>query len=124
MNASREDRVLVIDEPDGRDRLELGLEMAGYRVDVADDGEAGLITAAARTPAAAIIDLNVPIIDGYALATSLRDVFGEHIRLIAVTSRDEPEYRARSLAAGFDTLLVKPVSANRAHQTLRRLLAH
>ena len=124
MNANREDRVLVVDEPDGRDLLELGLEMAGYQVDVADDGEAGLITAGARTPAAAIIDLDVPIIDGCSLAKSLRGVFGEHIRLIAVTSREEPEDRVRSRAAGFDTLLVKPVSPNRAHQTLRQLLAH
>ena len=124
MNANREDRVLVVDEPDGRDLLELGLEMAGYQVDVADDGEAGLIVAAARKPAAAIIDLGVPIIDGWLLAESLRYVFGEHIRLIAVTSREEPEDRARSRAAGFDTLLVKPVSPNRAYQTLRQLLAH
>ena len=116
--------MLVVDGPDGRDLLELGLEMAGYQVDVADDGEAGLITAGTRTPAAAIIDLDVPIIDGCSLAKSLRDVFGERIRLIAVTSREEPEDRARSRAAGFDTLLVKPVSPNRAHQTLRRLLAH
>ena len=117
-------RVLVIEGPKGRDKLTLGLEMAGYQVDVADDGEAGLITAGTRTPAAAIIDLDVSIIDGCSLAKSLRDVFGDRIRLIAVTSREEPQDRARSRAAGFDTLLVKPVSPNRAHQTLRRLLAH
>ncbi len=123
-SASNGGRVLVIDEPGERDLLELALEMAGYQVDVADDGEAGLIIAAARTPVAAIIDLRVPIIDGWLLAESLRGVFGEHIRLIAVTSRDEPDERERSLTAGFDTHLVKPVSPNRATQTLRRLLAH
>ena len=109
---------------DGRDKLTQGLEMAGYQVDVADDGEAGLIVAAARTPAAAIIDLSVPIIDGWLLAESLRYVFGQHIRLIALTSRDEPEEHERSRAAGFDAHLMKPVSPNRAHQTLRQLLAH
>ena len=117
-------RVLVVEESDERDWLTLGLEMAGYQVDVADDGEAGLIVAAARTPAAAIIDLSVPIIDGWLLAESLRYVFGERIRLIALTSRDEPEEHERSRAAGFDTHLLKPVSPNRAHQTLRQLLAH
>ena len=117
-------RVLVIEGPKGRDRLTQGLEMAGYQVDVADDGEAALIVAAARTPAAAIIDLNVPIIDGWLLAESLRFVFGDRIRLIALTSRDEPEEHARSRAAGFDTHLVKPVSPTRAHRTLRQLLAH
>jgi DNA-binding response OmpR family regulator len=117
-------RVLVVEEPDGRDMLELGLATAGYQVDVADDGEAALITAAARPPAAAIIDLSVPIIDAWSLAESLRYVFRDHIRLIAVTNRDELEERERSRAAGFDAHLVKPVSPNRAHQTLRQLLAH
>ena len=115
--------MLVVHESDGRDMLELGLAMAGYQVDVADDGEAGLITAAARTPAAAIIDLGVPIIDGWALAESLRSVFGAQIRLIAVTRRDEPEERERSRAAGFDTHMVRPVSPNRVNQALRQLLA-
>jgi DNA-binding response OmpR family regulator len=122
--ASHGDRVLVVDEPGDRDLLELGLEMAGYQVDVADDGEAGLIIAAARPPVAAIIDLRVPIIDGWLLAESLRGVFGEHMRLIAVTSRDERDERERSLTAGFDRHLVKPVSPNCVHQTLRQLLAH
>jgi CheY-like chemotaxis protein len=70
----------VVDEPGERDVLTLGLEMAGYQVDLADDGEAGLIIAAARAPVAAIIDLRVPIIDGWLLAESLRGVFGEQIR--------------------------------------------
>ena len=82
MNTGSEDRVLVVEEADGRDRLMLGLEMAGYQVDVADDGEEGLIVAGARTPAAAVIDLSVPIIDGCSLAEALRQVFGEQIRLI------------------------------------------
>lgn len=124
MNASSGDRVLVVEEPDGRDTLTLGLEMAGYQVDLADDGEAGLIVAAARTPAAAIIDLGVSNIDGWSLAEALRYVFGEQIRLIAVTSRDDPEDRERSRDAGFDTHLVKPVSPNQVNQTLRQLLAH
>ena len=123
-SAIRGDRVLVVDEPGERDLLELALEMAGYQVDVADDGEAGLIIAATRTPAAAIIDLGVPIIDGWLLGESMRGVFGKHIRLIAVTSRDEPDGREQSLTAGFDTHLVKPVSPNRVTQTLRQLLAH
>jgi DNA-binding response OmpR family regulator len=124
MNTGSEDRVLVVEEPDGRETLKLGLEMAGYPVDLAGDGEVGLLVAAARTPAAAIIDLRVPIIDGWSLAESLRCVFVEAIRLIAVTSRDEPVERERSRAAGFDRYLVKPVSPNQVAQTLRQMLAH
>jgi two-component system CheB/CheR fusion protein len=124
MNAISEDRVLIVEEPDGREVLKLGLEMAGYRVDLADDGEAGLLVAAAHAPDAAIIDLSVPVIDGWSLAALLRDMVGEQIRLVAVTSRDAPEERERSRAAGFDTQLVRPVSPNQVTQTLRQLLAH
>jgi DNA-binding response OmpR family regulator len=49
-SASRSDRVLVVDEPGNVTSLELALEMAGYQVDVADDGEAGLIIAAHADP--------------------------------------------------------------------------
>jgi CheY-like chemotaxis protein len=113
-----------VEDPDGRDILQLGLEMAGYQVDVADDGEEGLIVAAARTPAAAVIDLGVQIIDGWSLAEALRDVFGGQIRLIALTSRAEPPAHEWSQVTGFDMHLVKPVSPNRLSQTLRQLLAH
>ena len=88
MNTGSEDRVLVVEEPDGRETLKLGLEMAGYRVDLADDGEAGLLVAAARTPAVAIIDLKVPIIDGWSLAEALRCMLGK-----AITSRRRNESR-------------------------------
>jgi DNA-binding response OmpR family regulator len=124
MNTGSDDRVLVVEEPDGRETLKLGLEMAGYRVDLADDGEAGLLVAAARTPAAAIIDLEVPIIDGWSLAEALRCMLGKAITLVAVTSRDEPDERERSRTAGFDKHLVKPVSPNQVHQTLRQMFAH
>ena len=124
MHASDRNRVLVVENPGVRDLLTLGLEMAGYQVDVADDGEAGLITAAARPPAAAIIDLGVPVIDGWSLAEALRSVFGTQILLIALASLGEPEERERSRAAGFDTHLVRPVSPNWVNQALRQLLAH
>ena len=124
MNTGSEDRVLVVEEPDGRETLKLGLEMAGYRVDLADDGEAGLLVAAARTPAAAIIDLKAPIVDGWSLAEALRCMLGKAITLVAVTSRDEPIERERIRIAGFDKHLVKPVSPNQVHQTLRQMFAH
>jgi DNA-binding response OmpR family regulator len=124
MNTISEERVLIVEEPDGREVLKLELEMAGYQVDLADDGEAGLLAAAARAPDAAIIDLSVPVIDGCSLAAVLRNMVGEQIRLVAVTSRDEPEEHERTRVAGFDTQLVRPVSPNQVKQTLRELLAH
>jgi two-component system CheB/CheR fusion protein len=113
--------VLVVEEADGRDVLKARLEMAGYHVDLADDGEAGLLTAAARAPAAALIDVDVPIVNGWSLAETLRQVFDHEIRLIAMAGQDVPA--EWSFDAGFDTHLVKPVSPNRVRHTLRQLLS-
>ena len=77
------------------------LEHAGFEVDVASEGESALMIAAARAPAVMIVD----------------------IRLIALTSRDDPQDRARSIAAGFDVHLVKPVHPAAVEQTIRALLA-
>ena len=102
----------------------LGLEMAGYQVDVADDGEAGLIVAGARPPDAAIIDLSVPIIDGWSLAESLRYVFGDHIRLIAVTRSGRPRRARAQPRRGIRYVPGQARIAQPAHQTLRQLRAH
>jgi CheY-like chemotaxis protein len=59
-----------------------------------------LARGAARTPAVAIIDLKVPIIDGWSLAEALRCMLGKTITLVALTSRDEPDERERSGGRG------------------------
>ena len=117
-------RVLVVEElPDDRDMLRFALEHAGYQVDIADNEETGLLTAAARSPAAVVIDINPPALDGCSFARLLRQVFGQRVRLIALTSHGDPEDRERSRFAGFDTHLVKPVSPNRLQEELRQLLS-
>ena len=115
-------RVLLVEQPDGRDMLKIGLEAAGYEVDLADDAEMALSTAAVRAPAVVVIEIALPRIDGWELARRLRTLFGSRIRLIALTSRGAPEDHARSLAAGFDVHLVKPVPQATVEQTIRALL--
>ena len=117
------ERVLLVEQPDGRDMLKIGLEAAGFEVDLADDAEMALSTATARAPAVVVIEIDLPRIDGWELARQLRRLFGSRIRLIALTSRGDPEDHARSTAAGFDVHLVKPVPQSTVAQTIRALLA-
>jgi CheY-like chemotaxis protein len=77
-----------------------------------------------RVPRTPPLLISVPVIDGWSLAGVLCGVVGEQLRLVAVTTRDEPEEQERSRAAGFDTQLVRPVSPNQVKQTLRQLLAY
>ena len=117
------ERVLLVEQPDGRDMLKIGLEAAGFEVDLADDAETALSIATVRAPAVVIIEITLPGMHGWELARRLRQIFGSRIRLIALTSRGDPEDHARSTAAGFDVHLVKPVPPSALEQTIRALLA-
>ena len=64
----------------------------------------------AHPPAIAIIDIGIPGLNGWEVAKRLREAFGPRIGLIALTSLQSPDDRARSLRAGFDVHLVKPAT--------------
>ena len=54
------ERILLVEQPDGREMLKMALEHAGFEVDMASDGESAMETAAARAPAVIIVDVNLP----------------------------------------------------------------
>jgi CheY-like chemotaxis protein len=71
-----------------------------------------MIVAASFAPDAAIVDIGLPDIDGYELATRLRGMRdGARLLLVALTGYGQATDRAKSVLAGFDTHLVKPVGA-------------
>jgi len=104
-------RILVVD-----DNTDAALVMAdwlsavGYTTRVAHDGPSALRLAEELVPDVAVVDIGLPVMDGYELARRLREVPAlEHIHLIAVTGYGQSEDRQRSREAGFDVHLVKPV---------------
>jgi signal transduction histidine kinase/ActR/RegA family two-component response regulator len=112
-------RILVIeDDRDNRDMLRTSLELAGHRVDVAEDGVSGVDRARAMRPDIALIDIGLPGIDGYEVAQRIRRELGLAIRLIALTGYGQPQDRHRGAEAGFDAYLVKPVFADQLARAL------
>ncbi len=111
--------LIVEDNRDGRESLALLLGMLGHRVDVAEDGPRGLDAALALRPEVALIDIGLPKLDGYEVASRVRAGLGEGVLLVALTGHGQPEDRQRAVAAGFDAHLVKPVEL----EELQRLLA-
>ena len=104
-------RVLVVeDHPDGREILRTLLELMGYDVEVASDGEEGVARALARPPDVALVDIGLPLLDGYEVAKKLRACFGHRVFLIAQTGYGQPQDRVRAFESGFDAHLVKPLS--------------
>ena len=103
-------RVLVVD--DNRDAAELlgeTLKACGHLVKVAYDGAQALVLAATFRPDTAVLDIGLPLMDGYQLARRLRLLPGlAGLRLVALSGYGQQEDKARSMDAGFDVHLVKP----------------
>ncbi len=115
-----EGHVLVVDDDRGAaNTLALLLSSSGHAVEMAHDGEHGLKMAIAHRPKAALLDLKLPGMDGYALARRLRERFGRDLKLIALTGLDDPTDRARAKEAGFDHHLVKPLDVDELKSLLR-----
>ena len=103
-------RILVVDDNvDAAESIAEVLELLGNQVRVAHDGIEALRLAQESTPDLALLDIGLPVIDGYELAQRLR---AEHpaIRLVAVSGYGQDSDRAAALRAGFSRHLVKPVS--------------
>ena len=113
-------RVLIVeDNPDGREMLRLLLELYGYQVEEAADGRQAVEKALAWRPEAAVVDIGLPGLDGYAVARRLRAALGGRVRLVALTAYGGPEGRLRASLAGFDHHLTKPADVGELLRLLR-----
>jgi CheY-like chemotaxis protein len=110
--APRSERVVVVD--DNRDAAELIGEMlsaVGHEVSVAHDALQALSLIARVKPTVMVLDIGLPVMDGYELASRIREEFGKNSpRLIAVTGYGLDQDKARSRDVGIETHLVKPVN--------------
>jgi signal transduction histidine kinase len=113
-------RVLVVDDnEDAAELMAASLTRWGYTVEVAHDASQALAVVGELAPSAAVLDIGLPVMDGYELARRLREMPAHAgMILIAVTGYGQASDRARALDAGFDRHLVKPVSAARIREIL------
>lgn len=115
--------LVVEDEPAIADVLRLNLAKAGFGVHLAADGEAGLAAVAALKPAAVILDVGLPGIDGIEVCRRLRAA-ADWTPVLFVTARDDETDRIIGLELGADDYITKPFSPRevvaRVSSVLRR----
>lgn len=99
------------------------LESLGYAMLEASDGETGLVTAAAQRPHLVLLDMDLPDMDGWAVARHIKsDPRLRHLPVVALTGNARPDDRDRCLMAGCDGYLSKPVSRMELHDMIRHFL--
>jgi CheY-like chemotaxis protein len=103
-------RVLVVDDNEDAAMLvaEL-LRMRGHAVEVANGGPQGLEAACSTIPDVVVLDIGMPLMDGYQVALALRHSPSTcKVRLVALTAWGDADSRQRAIKSGFDLHLVKP----------------
>ena len=118
-------RILVVDDNVDAARMTAdALEAIGHDTQVAFDGPAAIEMADDFRPDVALLDLGLPLMDGYELAQLLRArAAGKGPLLVAVTGYGQASDHERTSAAGFDAHVVKPVDFTQLSDLLDRLLA-
>lgn len=112
--------LLVEDNLDVREMFKLTLELEGHEVYEAPDGATAVRMAATLNPDVVLVDVGLPVLDGYEVARQIRALAsGKTTRLIALTGRGLPEDLQKSQAAGFDLHLTKPVEDARLTAVLQ-----
>ncbi len=112
--------VLIDDNADANISLQLFLQLVGHEVTVASDAASGLALVRAVRPHVVVCDIGLPDLDGYAVAEKVREEMRDVMpMMVALTGYGTENDRARSVAAGFDHHLVKPLNP----ATLQLLIA-
>jgi signal transduction histidine kinase/CheY-like chemotaxis protein len=115
------DLIVADDNADALQSLAMLLELEGHTVRVANDGLAALSLAQQEMPDMMLLDIGMPGLNGYEVASKVRGLDGgEGVMLVALTGWGQPADRARASEAGFDHHLTKPID----YDELAELLTH
>jgi CheY-like chemotaxis protein len=115
--------MVVDDEEDIRYMMRVLLEEDGYRVLEAENGQRALEIAQSVYPDLILMDLSMPVLDGFAATRRLRELskLGD-VPIIAITAHDTPEHRTNASAAGINEYLTKPVDFVKLDKLLDQFL--
>jgi two-component system cell cycle response regulator DivK len=116
--------LLVEDHQEIWDFLSRRLKRRGYEVAIAQDGQEGLEKARSDKPDLMLLDMNLPVMDGWTVAQTLKaDDATKEIRIIALTAHAMSGDREKALAAGCDDYHAKPIDFSQLLNQIEAVLA-
>ena len=115
--------MVVEDFEDNRFMMRRLLEMSGYRVVEAINGEQAIEVAVRERPHLILMDLSLPMLDGLAATRRIRQHQDmRNVPIIAVSAHDTSDFHADALAAGCNDYVTKPIDFDQLEALLKRLL--
>jgi len=115
--------LLVEDTEDNRFMMRRLLEMSGYAVIEATNGEEAVPLAESERPQLILMDLSLPVIDGLAATRAIRKLDGfKETPIVAVSAHDTSDFQSEALAAGCNSYITKPIDFSELEALIARLL--
>jgi two-component system, cell cycle response regulator DivK len=117
-------RILLVEDNEmNRDMLSRRLIRRGYEVILAQDGQEGIEAAHTQTPDIILMDMSLPVVDGWEATRRLKDAPATAgIPVVALTAHALTDDREKATRAGCDAYETKPVELPRLLETIERLL--
>lgn len=117
-------RILLVEDNEmNRDMLSRRLAKKGFEIIIAEDGERGVAMAASETPDLILMDMSLPVIDGWEATRRIKEGGATgSIPIIALTAHAMETDREKALQAGCDDYDTKPVELPRLLEKINRLL--
>ncbi len=117
--------VLVVEDfEDNRFMMRRLLEMSGYRVIEAVNGQEAVEAARRELPDLILMDLSLPLLDGLSATRRIREHDGlSKIPIVAVSAHDTADFHADALAAGCNEYVTKPIDFDQLESLLSRLIS-
>lgn len=116
--------MVVEDFEDNRFMMRRLLEMSGYHVVEAINGQEAVEKAERVHPDLILMDLSLPLLDGLAATRQIRQCLAlKHVPIVAVSAHDTADFHADALAAGCNEYVTKPIDFDQLESLLHRLIA-
>jgi two-component system cell cycle response regulator DivK len=115
--------LLVEDFEDTRLFMRIQLEEQGFIVFEAENGQVAVDTAAREKPDVILMDLTLPLMDGFTATKLIRQNDDlKNVPIIAITAHQKDDFRSDAKASGFDAYVTKPIDVNWLKELIARLL--
>lgn len=119
-------KVLIVEDfDDTRELLKMIVRLSGCDTTEAVDGAAAVVAASREQPDLILMDLNLPVLDGWEATRRIHAQQGtSHIPVVAISAQCHGDWKARALAAGARECLEKPVNFTAIDNLLKRYPSH